>query len=270
MAGLFQEAGWEVEGWARSAESAAQLTGKGWVAKAVDIANAEQVAAAPREFDAIVHSASTRGGDAAMYRRVYLEGARVLRGRFPKSRIVFTSSTSVYAQKDGAWVNEQSPAEPEHETGKILRAAEEHILEGGGMVARLAGIYGPGRSALLRRVLRDEAVIDRGSERFVNQVHRDDAAAALFQLIAKNLAPGIYNVSDNTPMLLSECYRGLANKLNRPEPPTGVAAISRKRGGGNKRISNEKLRAFGWEPRYPSFAQGIEESVLPNLASMPV
>lgn len=234
------------------------------------MANAGQVAASPKDFQAVIHSASSGGGDAAMYRRVYLEGVRNLQSRFPEARILFTSSTSVYAQDDGEWVTEESPAQPEHETGKILREAEQHILERGGQVARLAGIYGPGRSALLQLVLRNEAVIDPENDRFVNQVHRDDAAAALFRLIEKESGTGIYNVADTEPVLLSECYRCLAERLSRPLPPVAKTVAKRRRGASNKRVSSQKLRALGWEPRYPSFAEGMEKSVLPDLAKMPI
>ena len=80
-------------------------------------------------------------------------------------------------------MDEESAAEPTHETGLILRETEDLVREGGGMVARLAGIYGPGRSALLRKFLSGEARIDANLERYLNQAHRDDIAAALFLLV---------------------------------------------------------------------------------------
>src|SRR4029077_2696952 len=104
----------------------------------------------------------------------------------------------------------------EHDTGKILRETEEIILDRHGVVARLAGLYGPGRSFLLTRFLAGEVVIDEASDRFINQVHRDDAAAALFLLAIRPAGEGeIYNVVDDQPILQSECYRWLAAKLNR-------------------------------------------------------
>ena len=178
-ADLFHDAGWEVEGWTASAESAAKLSGKSYPVAAVDMAERDRVFAHVKNFDAVIHCASTRGGDVDLYRRVYLEGARNLLEPFAGSTILFTSSTSVYAQKNGEWVTEESAAEPQHETGKILRETENLVLARGGIVARLAGIYGPGRSALLKRFLSGEAIIDPENDRFVNQVHRDDIAAAL-------------------------------------------------------------------------------------------
>jgi hypothetical protein len=73
-------------------------------------------------------------------------------------------------------------------------------------------------------------------------------------------------VVDDQPIVLSECYRWLAAKLNRPlAATTARQASKRKRGDSNKRVSNAKLRAIGWTPRYPNFAQGMEKSVLPAL-----
>ena len=105
-------------------------------------------------------------------------------------RRLFTSSTSVYAGSDGAEVTEASPADPERETGRILRQTEDETLAAGGAVVRLAGIYGPGRSVLLQHYLTGQSVIDVRSEppatpdgRWVNQIHREDAAAAMLHLL---------------------------------------------------------------------------------------
>jgi nucleoside-diphosphate-sugar epimerase len=265
-ADLFHDAGWEVEAWTASSESVAKLSDKPYPVVAVDIADADRIAARPKNFDAVVHCASTRGGDAALYRSVYLKGAGNLLQRFDRAAIVFTSSTSVYAQVKGELVTEESIAAPRHETGKVLRETEELVLSRGGIIARLAGIYGPGRSALLKKFLSGEASIDPQNDRFVNQVHRDDIAAALFLLIDQRAGVAqIYNVVDDEPTWQSECYRWLAVKLNRPIPPLGKSEPGRKRGVSNKRVSNAKLRRLGWTPGYPSFSEAMERSILPSF-----
>jgi len=266
-AGLFHNAGWHVEGWVMSVESTRELSAQAYRVSAVDISNAEQVSSAGGTFDAVIHCASTRGGDPDLYRRVYLTGANNLIDRFAGSRILFTSSTSVYAQTNGQWVNEDGPAEPRHETGKILRETEQLVLDHGGLVARLAGIYGPGRSFLLRKFLSNKAMVDPTSDRFVNQIHRDDAAAALFLLLDQAAPGGIYNVVDDQPILQSECYRWLAEKLDRPLLAGGTLTRKLKRGESNKRVSNAKLRALGWRPRYSFFAEAMEKSVLSSFSS---
>ena len=266
-ADLFHDAGWEVEGWIQSDKSAELLASKPYRTKRIDVSDRAKVTTYPVDFDRVIHCASTRGGDLDLYRSVYLAGARHLIERFPMARLLFTSSTSVYAQKEEELVTEDALAEPPHETGRILRETEEAVLAHGGIVARLAGIYGPGRSALLRKVLAGEIVLDPTNDRFVNQVHRDDIAAALFLLVNETVsAPRIYNVVDDSPMRQSECYGWLTQKMGRSAAVEGQPAGKRKRGVSNKRVSNAKLRALGWRPRYPSMIEGMEHSVLPATA----
>ncbi len=258
---LFLRAGYAVEGWTRSGTSDWE-TAPAFEIRAVDVSAADAVMRAEGEFDVVIHCASTRGGDAADYEQVYGKGVENLRRRFSRAQLIFVSSTSVYPQRNGEWVDEASPAEPTHERGKILRAAEELVLGNSGSVARLGGIYGPDRSALLRRVLNGEAAIDLTSDRFVNQVHRDDAAEALLKLADLKSERRIRNVVDNEPLLLRDCYRWLAERLHRPLV-MGASPRPRKRGDSNKRVSNALLRSDGWEPQYPSFKEGMERSVLP-------
>jgi nucleoside-diphosphate-sugar epimerase len=265
-ADLFHAADWAVEGWTCSAESVATLSAKPYPICEVDISRRAKVAQRTGTFDAVIHCASSSGGDAEMYRQVYLDGARNLLEMFPESRLLFTSSTSVYAQRDGSWVTEESETKPTGETSQILLETEGLVLANGGIVARLAGIYGPARSVLLTRLLESTAIIDAENDRFVNQVHRDDIAAALFLLLNREAErAGIYNVVDDQPMLQSECYRWLAHRLNRPLPPIGKSKQQRKRGESNKRVSNAKLRRLGWTPQYRTFAEAMEKSILPAL-----
>jgi len=265
-ADLFHAAGWDVEGWVHSNESAARLSSKPYSVRLVDISQPAQVAEHAGAFDAVIHCASSRGGNAEIYRQVYLNGARNLVESLPNATILFTSSTSVYAQRDGSWVTEESETKPMHETGLVLLETERLVLDRGGIVARLAGIYGPGRSALLSKFLTGTATLDPENDRFVTQVHRDDIASAVFLLLNREGQESqVYNVVDDQPILQSDCYRWLAQKLNRPLPPIGKLARHRKRGDSNKRVSNTKLRRLGWVPRYSTFAEGMENSVLPSF-----
>jgi nucleoside-diphosphate-sugar epimerase len=250
VAGVFRGQGWEVE--------AASLAG-GEGVRACDVADRSAVATLP-DADAVVHcAASGRGGEEA-YRSVYLEGCRHLVARYPGVPLVFTSSTSVYAQVDGSLVDEGSVAEPDRATGRILREAEEVVLGAGGVVARLAGIYGPGRSVLLRRFLAGESRITEEGGRFLNQIHRDDAASAVLALALLSGARGeIYNVSDDRPLREIECYRALSEMFSLPLPPSGPREVDRKRGWTDKRVSNARLRACGWEPRFPCFLDAARE-----------
>lgn len=258
-ADLFYSAGWTVEGWTRSEPQ----TARPYRIRSVDLSDTSVVRAQAGDFDAVIHCASTRGGDVDGYRRVYLDGARNLVDAFPKSTILFTSSTSVYAQTNGELVPEESETNPTRATSLVLLEAEQMVLGHNGIVARLAGIYGPGRTALLDKFLAGEASV--GTDYFVNQVHRDDIASALFLLLNRPANSGeIYNVADGHPLLVSECHRWLAQKLNRPLPTSRGTSAARKRGNSDKRVDNAKLCGLGWALRYPTFAEGMEKSVLPS------
>lgn len=267
-ADLFHSAGWNVEGWVHSKESAARLSVKPYSIRVVDVSQQGEVAKRAGAFDAVIHCASSRGGDAEAYRQIYLNGARHLLDVFSNAKILFTSSTSVYAQRDSSWVTEESETKPLRETSRILLEVEKLILEKGGIVTRLAGIYGPRRSALLSKFLNGTATIDPNNDRFVNQVHRDDIASSLFLLLKREThAPAqIYNVVDDQPLLQSECYRWLAQRLDRPLPPIRKSDLPRKRGDTNKRVSNAKLRGLGWAPHYRTFADAMEKSILRSFA----
>ena len=212
-------------------------------------------------LDALVDCVSSgRGGGPEAYRRVYLEGARNLCAAFRATRFVYTGSTSVYAQTDGSVVDEGSLAEPDRETGRILRETEGVVLAAtGGTVARLAGIYGPGRSILLGKFLAGAAVVEGDGGRWLNQIHRDDAAAALFRLAQPDAPPGIYNVADGSPLTQLELYRALAAEFDRSLPPQGPEDRNRKRGWTSKRVACGRLRALGWQPRWASFPDWARE-----------
>src|ERR1044071_7025392 len=106
-ADLFHSAGEDVEGWVHSQESATRLSAKPYPVRIIDISKSGEVGEYAEKFDAVVHCASSRGGDVEAYRQIYLNGVRHLLERFPEANILFTSSTSVYAQRDGSWVTEE-------------------------------------------------------------------------------------------------------------------------------------------------------------------
>ncbi len=214
----------------------------------------------------IVHCASGgKGGGLDTYRAVYLDGLRHLLTAFPQARrVLFTSSTSVYAQIDGSLVDEDSPAAPDRGTGRILRETEATALAARGCAVRLAGIYGPGRSVLLRHYLDGTAAIDVRTAppatpdgRWINHIHRTDAASALLHLLT--VVPdaafhgAIYNAADSTPHLQRHLYAQLTALTGHPLPPDTAPDTTRKRGWTHKQVSNARLRATSWQPRYPSW-----------------
>ena len=105
---FFHSNGWDVEGWVHSDESAARLSVKPYSIRVIDVSQRCDIAKRAGAFDAVIHCASSGGGDAEAYREIYLNGGRHLLETFPKARVLFTSSTSVYAQRDGSRVTEES------------------------------------------------------------------------------------------------------------------------------------------------------------------
>jgi nucleoside-diphosphate-sugar epimerase len=255
VAQLFCNAGWQVAGVTRSEESARALADEPWRTVACDCSDRDAVEKSLPEFrdaDFVVHCASAGGGGEEAYRRAYFDVAKNLLEILAPKKFLFTSSTSVYAQNDGSVVTEESEAAPLSETAKVLRETENLVLVHGGIVARLAGIYGPDRWMTLRKFLDGTTTLDGDGGRFMNWIHRDDAASAIFHLATHDAPSGIHNVADDSPTTQRECYEWLAAHFHKALPPYGPASTDRKRGVTNKRVSNAKLRALGWRCIFPS------------------
>jgi nucleoside-diphosphate-sugar epimerase len=260
-ANAFHDAGWKVEGWTATAESAAKLSNRPYVVRAVEVTKAETSG----EFDVVIQCLSSRGGDEDQYRRLYFEGAKNLHRIFPNAMLLFASSTSVYAQSDASLVDESSPAEPRHAKGLILRETEDFVLAAGGIVARLGGIHGPGRSFFLTRFL--EGAVSAEGDRLINQIHRDDIVSALLVLVERrgDYQSEIFNVVGDEPIKPSEACAWLRSRLKKSLAVASAEDRISNRGQSNKRVSNRKLRALGWEPRYPTFELAMRESILPSF-----
>jgi nucleoside-diphosphate-sugar epimerase len=219
-------------------------------------------------IDAVVYAAAADRSDDEAYRRAYVEGfGHVLRwaeaqGMRPPA-VLFTSSTAVYAQQDGEWVDEDSPTEPDQWSGLRMLEAEQLLAASGlsGTALRLGGIYGPGRTRLVDGVRSGRALVRPGPPRYTNRIHRDDAAGALHHLLALALAgrelPGRLIGVDDEPADEAEVLRWLAARLG--VPPPGEAsreAATSGRAATNKRCRNARLRALGYAFRYPTFREG--------------
>ncbi|QIF00887.1 shikimate kinase [Roseimicrobium sp. ORNL1] len=265
VADLLHEAGHAVVGVTHSQESAQKLaSAKAYPVHACDVSQASEVQALAEKLEVspawVIHCASSSRGGAETYRQVHLGGCSNLGTSFPEAKILFTSSTSVYPQTDGSVVTEESDATPDRETSQILRATEDLVLAGGGTVARLAGIYGPARSFVLKSYLEGTATIEgnEGNGRYLNQIHREDAARALVHL-ATSAPAGIYNVTDDTPVTQRECFTALSWRFQKLMPPVTEPNNQRKRAWTHKQVSNAKLRSTGFTLTFPSYEQAIAE-----------
>ena len=219
----------------------------------------------PPQLDFVFFMAAPAGRDDALYRTLYVDGLRNLidalveqKLQRPK-RIFFTSSTSVYGQKDGEWVDESSPAEPPGFAGRRLLEAEALLHAGPfpATVVRFGGIYGPRRTGLVERVRTGRFAYPSGAPRYTNRIHRDDCAGVLRHLMQLPAPEGLYLGVDCEPASEATLYRWLAGVLGAPPPRPGTPdATSDPERAGSKRCSNRRLLASGYEFRYPTFREG--------------
>jgi nucleoside-diphosphate-sugar epimerase len=262
-AGLrFAAAGHRVVGWRRSPDKLpAEIEGA-----AANLSTAE-LPPVPADTIAVVIAVAADAPTEEAYRSAYLDGvANVLdaleRDRVAPERVLFVSSTAVYGDAGGGWIDENTAPEPGRFSGRIMREAEELLLKrldgtrSSPIVLRLGGIYGPGRTRLIDQVRTGSAVVP-GQPRYTNRIHRDDAAGAIVHLLSMPEAPSrVYVGVDNNPAELGGVLRFLAAELGLNVPPTGPLGDAR---GGNKRCSNALLRGTGMSFKYPSFREGYRD-----------
>lgn len=205
------------------------------------------------EVDAVVYAAAADRFEAAAYRAIYADGPRrLLDALSGHERFVLVSSTSVYEVDDGSCVDEDTAIDPATETGRALADGERAAREVGGIVLRLAGLYGPGRARLLASVRDGSARLRAGEASWTNRIWRDDAVTAALCALALPEPHGLYLVTDGEPAPWNDVLSGLAGMLGLPAPPVD----RRTPAGAGKRCSNARLLATGWTPAVPSWREG--------------
>ena len=171
----------------------------------------------------------------------------------------YLSSTGVYGDAGGAWVDESAPIGMGR---RIARAdADAAWLERGARVFRLPGIYGPGRSALDRVRTGKAHRIDLPGQVF-SRVHVADIAAGVVAALAG--PPGAYNLADDAPAAQNAVIEEACRLLGLEPPPlqsleaAGLSPMARGFYAENRRIANGKAkRVLGWRPLYPSYREGL-------------
>ncbi|MFZ4966606.1 SDR family oxidoreductase [Pseudomonas sp. Mn2068] len=251
--------GWQVHGLRRSISRLPE----GVLGVAGDLFVEQRPAGWPGgALDYLVYCAAATDHDEAGYRAAYVEGLRHVlswlgqSGQQPR-RLLFVSSSSVYVQQQGEWVDETSPTEAEGYSGRLMLEAEQLALDSGipASRVRLTGIYGPGREWLLTQVRRGYRVAVE-PPLYGNRIHVDDAAGLLAFLLEADRAGKVledcYIGVDDAPAPLAEVVGWLREYLG----VTEWDAESSVRRTGSKRCSNARARALGWVPRYASYREG--------------
>jgi nucleoside-diphosphate-sugar epimerase len=268
--------GHDVTGVRRSDEGLAAVEAAGLDAARGDATDPDSLASLP-DADWVVFAASSGGRGADAARRVYVDGLRNVVSEYgrrasPPDRLVYTSSTGVYGDHGGDWVDEETPLSPTTEKTAVLaeaeRVAREEATEAGvdGTVARFAGLYGPDRYRLDRYL---EGPVTEG---YLNMVHRDDAAGAVAHLLEADVARGdAVLVVDDEPVdkwtfadwLAAECGVDAPPKRTTAErlDAGGLSEAARRRVQTSKRCSNDRLRALGYDFAYPTYREGYRDAV---------
>lgn len=173
----------------------------------------------------------------------------------------YLSSTGVYGDTGGAWVDENAPVGGGRRSARV--AADARWLALGARVFRLPGIYGPDRSPLDRVREGRAHRIDLPGQVF-SRVHVADIAGGVAAAMAANVPPGSYNLADDEPVSQNAVVEHACRLLGVPPPPLqplGDANLSpeaRAFYAENRRVANGRLkRAAGWVPLFPSFREGL-------------
>lgn len=211
----------------------------------------------PRNLDMVYYTAAAGGRSEALYRSSYVTGLRNLlnrleqQGEQPK-RIIYTSSTSVYQHSDGSWVDEDTHASGSG-MGSILLEGETLLKNSSfpSTAVRFAGIYGPGRTWLLRQAVSGEPRV-KTPVRYTNRIHRDDCAGVLLHLLCLQDPHDLYVAVDDEPTPYFDVISWLANELDAKAPE----ALHQEEGGMGKRCSNKRLKESGYIFRYASYREG--------------
>lgn len=174
---------------------------------------------------------------------------------------LYLSSTGVYGDTGGAWVDESAPIG----TGRRTARAEcdARWLAMGAHVLRLPGIYGPGRSALDRVRQGKAHRIDLPGQVF-SRIHVDDIVAGVVAVLESQPPAGAYNLADDRPSSQNAVIEEACGLLGREPPPllsldeAGLSPMARGFYAENRRVANGRAkRVLGWRPRYPSFREGL-------------
>ncbi len=254
----------------RSVDRAQELSRQGLIPILMDLTQPELLPALPEVSSLLVALGYDRRSSYPR-KALFIDGMRRLLEILPPSaeKLILISSTGVYGNHDGQWIDESTPCMPKREAGQVLLSAEDllrsHPFGSKTLILRLAGIYGPGRIPQAND-LRHGRPLKGSPHHMLNLIHVDDAATAI--VLAEKIGPfpGLFVLSDGCPVFRQDFYGYLAELLNSPPPVFG------EHGGGgtpeagrdaeHKRVNNSRIvRALGLNFRYPGYREGLRAIV---------
>ncbi len=199
-------------------------------------------------------------------RAVYVDGLANVLANLPKpQRFIYVSSSSVYGQTDGGWIDETAATEPAEESGRVVLEAEAllHAKMPNAMILRFSGIYGPDRLLRRQTIEKGEPIVG-DADKWLNLIHRDDGVRAVLATEKRGTPGGMYNVCDDHPVRRRYFYTTLARVLG-ASPPVFVAPPGDQptppHEKANRRINNLRMkRDLGVVLQYPNYDQGLRAS----------
>ena len=233
----------------------AHLLPEGVLPVQADLRESASLGAIPDGIDILCYTASADGRSPEAYRAAYVEGLRnvllALSRQCVIRRVLYTSSTRVYPQDAGEWVDEDSPAEGSDVYARILLEGEAVARAGAScaLVVRFGGIYGPGRTRLIDLVRRGAPC---RAAHYTNRIHRDDCARALRHLMRLERPAPVYLGTDHEAATQCEVMDWLAERLGLPARPRGDESPELT----GKRCRNTRLVSSGFRFAYPSYREG--------------
>lgn len=233
---------------------------------AADLRNSDSLRL-PCSFQYVIFLPSADVRSDSEYHDLYVAGVRHLYSALGKEsegpcRVFYVSSTSVYGQNDGQWVDELSPARPTNFTGRRLLEGEGAAASGDYpcTVVRFAGIYGPGRTRLVERI-RVGTTCQVDPPIYTNRIYSDDCARVLVHLMNLPQPEKLYIGVDEEPTPQCVVMNWIAGQLG-VAPPRPIFAgkdEENRLNSGNKRCSNRRLKGSGFKYLYPTFKDGYAE-----------
>lgn len=229
-----------------------------------DITSADDLRNLDARFDLVIYILSPDERDEESYNKVFGYGLAnlldVFRRNKATSRFLFVSSTSVYGQSHGEWVDEESATDPKTATGRIILTAENIILSSSSnnCVIRFSGIYGRSRSRLLDTVMQGGQVQYKPPY-YTNRIYRGDCIGVLRFMAGKMLTGArleqVYLATDDDPAPKWDVYNYLAGKMGVDRPQKQVLEPGSEQ---NRRCSNKRLKKLGYKFAYSSYRDGYD------------
>jgi nucleoside-diphosphate-sugar epimerase len=273
LAGRLIEKGFAVRALTRSAANAETLKTLGIDARVGDITNAATLNGIGSGVQYVFHLMGSMQGGEELLQKLHVDGTRNVLDALQAcdlKRFVYESSTAVYGQMDGEWLNEDAPRNPTSTMGKLRVQAEDLVMNAvnqylfPAIILRPSSIYRP--EGVINKKIKDGTyVLASDPDKLMNHIYVDDFIDILIAAMTKGLVGHAYNVSDDGPKRFQDYVNTIATLMSAPAPKVewetradGCADLIRQ---SNKKVGNAKLKKeFGIALKFPTYREGLAES----------